>query len=161
MNRDSFKIKVGLAFVISHFLILVWTLTCSFLGGFKFPELTTTIGLLLPLFATYTSAIIRDIIRNAENHKKSNRTVNKPFQIITMFIIGLFFFYLFMIITLKAFNYGFQDFEQFKILLGISEAVFGAYIAQIIFSMYERVGTQAGQAAQTGSPEPAITVGKK
>jgi hypothetical protein len=45
-------------------------------------------------------------------------------------------FFLFVVITLKAFNYGFEDFEQLKLTVGLSEAVFGGYVARLIFSIY-------------------------
>ena len=147
MKNLSFKTKVGLYFVISHFLILILILVCKFMGGFSFDELTTTIGLVVPLFATYTSSIIKDIVKNAQVTPSIEKLYSAPFRFITLFLIGLFFAYLVTIVVMKAFNYGFEDFEQFKILLGLSEAIFGAYIAQIIFSMYEHASVQASDKA--------------
>lgn len=154
MLNQSFKTTVGLAFVIGHFIILIWIFICKFLGGFKFEELTTTIGLVIPLFATYSTSIIRDIVTNSEGTVDSGKRYNKPFRFITLFLSTLFFVYLFAIITIKAFNWGFEDFEQFKLLLGLSETIFGAYIAQILFSMYQRVDApqQALPTNKTGNP---------
>jgi hypothetical protein len=145
MKNLSFKTQVGLGFVISHFLILILILVCKFMGGFSFDELTTTIGLVIPLFATYTSSIIKDIVKNAQVTATIENSYSAPFRFITLFLIGLFFAYLVLIIILKAFNYGFENFEQFKILLGLSEAIFGAYIAQIIFSMYDHISTKSSE----------------
>jgi hypothetical protein len=132
----NFRTKIGLAFIISHFTIIVYAFICKFLGGYTFEELTTLIGLLVPLFASYTTAVIKDIIKHNQELTEAEIRYSKPFRFITIFICTLFILFLFSIITIKAFNYGFEDFEQLKLTVGLTEAIFGGYVAQLIFSIY-------------------------
>src|ERR1041384_4931145 len=110
----NFRTKIGLFFVVAHFTIIVYVFLCKFLGGFTFDELTTLIGLLIPLFSAYTSAVIKDIIRHNQETTEKEIKYSKPFRIVIIFICSLFVLFLFTVITLKAFNYGFDDFEQLK-----------------------------------------------
>ncbi|MEO6175349.1 MAG: hypothetical protein ABIP27_09380 [Flavobacterium circumlabens] len=142
----NFRTKIGLLFVVTHFVILVYTFICKFLGGFTFEELTTLIALLIPLFSAYTTAVVKDIIKNNQQTADPEITYSRPFRFVIIFICSLFIIFLFTIITLKAFNYGFEDFEQLKLTVGVVEAIFGGYVAQLIFSIYtpEKTETPAG-----------------
>jgi hypothetical protein len=133
----DFRIKVGLFFVVTHFIILAWVLICKFMGGYTFEEMTTLIALLIPMFASYSTVIIKDIVKNAEVDQTNKVVYTAQFKFLTLFLCILFFGFLFTVIFLKAFNYGFEDFEQLKLTVGILESMFGAYVGQFIFSMYK------------------------
>jgi hypothetical protein len=139
----NFRTKIGLVFVVTHFFILIYIFICKFLGGFTFEELTTLIGLLIPLFSAYTTAVVKDIIKNNLQTGDQEIAYSRSFRFIIIFICSLFIIFLFTIITLKAFNYGFEDFEQLKLTVGLTEAIFGGYVAQLIFSIYTPEKTEA------------------
>lgn len=138
MEKNKFKNIIGLVLIVSHFLVIVLTIIYFFLGGFKFSELTTTISLIIPIYATYTSYIIKDIVKHSgeSKHKKKTYNYNKVYIFITLFVISLFNLFLISIISLKAFNIGFQDYDQFKILLALTETIFGVYVGQLIAKLF-------------------------
>ena len=57
--------------------------------------------------------------------------------ILTFFIPGIFVFVLISIIILKSFNIGFENFEQFKIMLGLLQTIFGAYMGLVLSSQFK------------------------
>jgi len=97
-------------------------------GGYLFEEMTTTIALIIPMMSVYTITIIKNIIATRTPKKMKSKTVIKEYTFLTYFIPCLFIFFLTAMILLKAFNVGFASFEQFKLMLAISETAFGAYV---------------------------------
>lgn len=133
----DFKTKTGLAFIICHFVLMIFAFVCMSLGGYEFEEFTTLIGFLLPMLAVYSTAIVKDIARNAQNKVKIAQEYSVEYRFLVKFVCTIFFLSLFVVIGLKGFNYGFRDFEQLKITIGLLEAIFGGYIAQLIFAIYK------------------------
>lgn len=134
----DFKIKTGLAFVICHFILMIFLFVCLMLGGYKFEEFTTLVGFLIPMLAGYTTAIVKDISRNVHSRKKLVKTYTPEYRFLVKFTCSIFFLSLFTVIGLRGFNYAFENFEQLKITVGLLEAVFGSYIAQLIFAVYKK-----------------------
>lgn len=106
-------------------------------GGFLFEEMTTTISLIIPMFAAYTTAILKYAIKNKEQINVKSKELNKVFVFISYSIPSLFIVFMVSLIILKACNIGFSSFEKFKLTLVSSETMFGAYIGFIISSLFE------------------------
>jgi hypothetical protein len=151
MTQTAFKNRLGITLVMTHFAIILYTLGCYFAHGFHFDELTTSISLMAPLFASYTTVIIRDMLQ--ETIVVNDRPANSALVFITFFLVSAFGIYLFVLVSVKAFNLGFGEFDQFKILLAISETVFGVYIGQIISSTYK--GGEGVQPAPQNQEDPS------
>ena len=136
MNKNKLQNILGIYLILSHFgiILLIFFL---FIPMNDFSQLTTTLGLVVPMFSVYSTAIIRYIIKNMENTIVSNQNVSKMFAFISFFIPTLFAIYLSSIIILKVYNYALSNFDHFKIIIGLSESFFGIYVGQIIASLYE------------------------
>ncbi len=137
MTRSQLKSRIGLFLIISHFAIILLVVILFLMEGFKFEEMTTTIALIVPMFSIYTTAIIKHIIANSRQRQGYSEAVTKEFVFITFFVPSLFVFFLTAIIVLKTLNIGFDKFEQFKIMLAVSETVFGAYVGLVMSSLFE------------------------
>jgi hypothetical protein len=111
-------------------------------GGFLFPQYTTILGMLLPLFAGYLSVIIKFFT----SHKYSpssdvhSPTMALPFIVLSFFFPTLFGVFLAGCIILAAKNMVFRDFDDVKIAVGLGESAFGIYIGQFIFSLFDSTG---------------------
>lgn len=149
----DFKTKTGLAFIICHIFLLIWAFVCKSLGGYEFEEFTTLVGFLIPMLAVYSTAIVKDIVKNAQNPKKELTTYSPAYKFLVKFICIIFFVSLFTVVGLKGFNAGFRDFEELKITIGLLEAVFGGYIAQLIFAIYKPVKSRPATPNKSG-PAP-------
>lgn len=139
----DFKTKTGLAFIICHIFLMIWAFVCKSLGGYEFEEFTTLVGFLIPMLAVYSTAIIKDIAKNAQNPNKAVASYTREYRFLVKFICTFFFLSLFVVVGMKGFNYGIKDFEELKITIGLLEAIFGGYMAQLIFAIYKPVKTRA------------------
>lgn len=137
MTREQLKSRIGLFLIISHFMIILLVVALFLFGGFKFEEMTTAVALIVPMFSIYTTAIIKHITTNSKQKKDSSEIITGEFVFITFFVPSLLIFFLISMIILKTLNVGFSDFEQFKIMLAISETVFGAYVGLVMSSLFE------------------------
>lgn len=161
MDFLSIKRRATLLLIGSHVLCVSWIIILYFLGGFAFEDLTTAIALLVPLFAGFTTMIVRDAVAQAspEARPEQNRQMPWAFRFLTLTFTAGFSVYLFVIVTLKGFNLGFRTFEEFKILLGVSETVFGVYVGILLPTLFthgaekkQLAGTTTGN--PTGTPRP-------
>jgi hypothetical protein len=144
---DFLRLKrtVTILMIVSHLLTFFWLLVLYFMGGFAFDDLTTSIALLMPLFAGFTTMIVKDTIAEAAPGAAAIRSRELPwsFGFLTLAFCGSFAVYLLLIVTLKGFNVGFSSFDQFKILLGVSETVFGVYVGYLMPTLFTQGGHPA------------------
>lgn len=137
MNENQLKITIGLSIIISHFLIIILIIFLRLLfKAFLFEEMTTTIALIIPMFSVYTTAIIKYIIANKNITQNEDVEVSRAYAFTSIMIPSIFVFFILFIILLKAFNVGFTSFDQFKIMLVLSETAFGTYVGIILTSMF-------------------------
>src|SRR4051794_35002533 len=137
MNEFSLRITIGLFMVTSHFLLIIFIFVSYVAGGFSFPEMTTTVGLVAPLFAGYTSVIIAFIVKNKSNVGKESNITNIAYAFLAFFLPCVFIAALSVVVLLKSYNKGFASFEDFKTSVGVIESAFGIYVGQFIYSMFE------------------------
>jgi len=136
MNKSLLKAVLSSILVLGHFLILTIVFVYS-LSGFTFSELTTTVAILLPVTSVYTSAVIREIIRDREGQEPVKGTYSISFALISLLLPLAFIVYLCGIVILKSFNLGIENFDQFKTLLVTGETIFAAYVGQVVHSMFD------------------------
>jgi hypothetical protein len=151
---DLLRLKrtITILMIMSHLVTFFWILVLYVFGGFAFDELTTAIALLMPLFAGFTTMIVKDTIAEAAPGAVAVQTRELPwsFGFLTLAFCGSFTAYLVLIVTLKGFNVGFSSFDQFKVLLGISETVFGVYIGYLMPILFTQGGHQPSRPPTDG-----------
>ena len=147
MTEVQLKSRVGLFLIISHFSIILFIVILYLFNGFLFEEMTTAIALIIPMFSIYTTAIIKHIIANRTQRQAWSKTGTGEYTFIVFFIPSLFVFFLVVIVFLNVFNV--VAFEQFKIMLGMSETAFGTYVGLILSSMFEIKESQSDKNKQT------------
>ena len=139
VNEHKLRMAVGFFLVISHFGVLVLVFSLHFAGGFSFSEMTTTVGLIAPLFAGYTSVILAFIVKNKDKIEESNHKITASYAVMSFFLPLLFVCCLTSIVVMKSHSVGFANFDDFKVLLALIEGAFGVYVGQFIYSMFEAV----------------------
>lgn len=137
MTETKLRNQIGIFIILSNILVILSTLVMFFLDGFLAEEVTTIIALIVPMFSVYTTAIIKNIIENSKNIKDESPIVSSQYVFISWLFPTLFTLYLLALIFLKAFNIGFDTFDQFKQFLVGSETIFGAYVGLIVSSMFK------------------------
>jgi hypothetical protein len=154
MSEYNVKLLVGGIMIAAHFLLMILIVSLYMVHGLAFTEMTTTIGLIGPLFAGYTSVIFAFVIKHKNRMDLGNERVNLAYAVTSSFVPIIFVVALFIAVICKAWNIGFSDFENFKVTIGVIQGAFGVYVGQFIYSMFE-----AAKPAGTGlAPTPAAPI---
>ena len=134
INETKLKRIIGVFLITSHFCVIFLVVVLYAFDKFTDSELSTTIGLILPLFTAYTTAIIRQFLNEKScDYKAQPELFPKIF--VTFFIPSIFVLFIFSIIMWKSF--GSLGFNSFTTLLGISETSFGGYVGMIVKEMFK------------------------
>jgi hypothetical protein len=131
------KIGVGIFMIVTHFGILLSIFAFWISGGFLFDEMITALGLIAPLFAGY-STVIFSYIADHNKMKPPSEPVTVSYRVVSFLVALLFAVVVGGAVVLWAFKIGFTDFEQFKIVVGLLEGMFGVYVGQFIYSMFPK-----------------------
>jgi hypothetical protein len=144
MDFLRLKRTITIIMVVSHLLTFFWLIILYFMKGFAYPDLTTSIAMLLPLFAGFTTSIIKDAIAEATPGAAAIVTRQLPWNygFLMLMFCGSFSVYLLLIVTLKGFNLGFNSFDEFKMLLAASETAFGIYVGYMMPILFTHGGPQ-------------------
>ena len=139
MNKAKLKNIVSYILIPSHLIVLGIAFVLYIKGGYSFEEFTTLLLIIVPLYATYTTLIIRYLTKDVPppTTTTTTTTLNPARTFFTIALPILLTIYFCTIIYLKAYNIGFDSFENFKGLLGVSEVIFGIYVGQFIQSLYD------------------------
>ena len=89
MNKLTLKKSLGLFLVISHFVIILLIILSYLIGGFLFDEMTTTLGLIVPMFGLYSTAIIKFIVATSDQLHAQPEPVSKAYVFVSFFIINV------------------------------------------------------------------------
>ncbi len=155
MTESTLRIATAGLFVVSHFLTLVLVGALYLKRGFTFEETTTTIAIIAPLFAGYTTLIVKHIIanRNRKSDPSTSPIQSGLFVFVSLFIPVVFICVIVSMVLVRAYNAGISDFEQFKILLGIVEGAFAVYVGLIINALFTTPGNQGADRYRDEPPE--------
>ena len=137
MKESRLKNSVSFFIIGFHFGIILLTICLWAIGGFLFEEMTTTVALIIPMFSIYTTAVIKHIIATKSINNIKNKNISSAYVFLTFFILSFYVISLISMIFLKSFNIAFSNFEQFKVMLGVIQTAFGAYVGLILSSMFE------------------------
>ena len=141
MTMHAHKISLGIFLVVTHFGILLSIFAFWIKGGFLFDEMITALGLIAPLFAGY-STVIFAYITDHQRGTPPPEPVTVSYRVTSFFVALMFAVVVGGAVVLWAYKIGFTDFEQFKIVVGLLEGLFGVYVGQFIYSMFPKMVTQ-------------------
>lgn len=138
MTESKTRTALGLFLVVSHFAVLVLIITLHFFGGFTFDEMTTAVAIITPMFASFTTVIVSQVIAERTQFRAASKQVSMAFVFLSFFFPVLLVAYLVAIILLRAFNVAIENFENFKGLLALGETAFAVYIGQFVKSLFKQ-----------------------
>lgn len=125
------KTTLGFLVIFGKLSVILLILAVHFINkGFLAGELTTTIGLVTPIFATSVTAIVAYFLKDSFQ-KDRITSVSAPKAVITFLFPFLLTAFLIAMVFLKI-NYQFDSFETFKTMFIIGETTFGVYFVQIM-----------------------------
>ena len=134
MRESLFKKILGLTIICIHIFIVFLILYYKNDNQFGDEDLKIALSIIIPLFATYMTLIIKDFIDERYLKKNEDKKINFSFIIITtLFTVGIFLSII-CVLDSQA-NNGYSS-EDFAFYLSIPESVFGLYLGMIFKSLY-------------------------
>ncbi len=138
MSENSLRSLIGLLLIFLHFIIMALVFVIFLNGGFRYDEFTTSMAIIAPMFAGYTTAIVIHFSRNRFNTVDDSREITMIFAMLSSLFPMAFFVGLCSCIIMFASGHVFDDFEQFKGTLTLLEGLFAAYVANFVYTLFEK-----------------------
>ena len=116
MSEQALASLIAIIFLISNFLTIFLVVAMYALRGFTFDEMTTTIAILIPVFLTYTTVIIKFAVKHRDQTVRADQQTPQTFLFTfsALFVSSMFVVAILALVLLRAFNLGVSSFEQFK-----------------------------------------------
>jgi hypothetical protein len=138
MTEHELKVKLGVTLVASHFGILMLLMVLFAAGGFRFEDFTTTVAIIVPMFAGYSTAVTTFIVNDRHSRNTRSPRVSSVYTMMSFAFPLVFTLILASAILAQSFGVVFRDFEQFKQALVLIEGTFAIYVGRFVYSMFER-----------------------
>jgi hypothetical protein len=137
MTESSIRNLNTYGLAVSELGLVILAIALWIFHGFDFSELTTTIAIIVPIFASHVALIIGYVIANRGNTLDASKVVSHEFGVLSFafWIVLVLLIATFML--LKAFNVAFQNFEEFKVLVATAEIILGGFIGKFIEALYK------------------------
>ncbi len=135
--------------MILHFGILALVFVTFLRGGFRFDEFTTSVAIIVPMFAGYTTAIVVYFSKNRFRIDDKSQDITAVYAIMSTAFPLTLFVALSASVLLFATSEVFKNFEEFKGTLTLLETVFSAYVAKFVYTLFEKVSPTEKQASES------------
>lgn len=138
MTERQLKYRAGLFLIGSHVGLVIFAIILFFNKGFDIDEFTTVMAVITPVFAGYTTSIVAFIIKDAKIMEDTSAQVSRAYAGLSFGMPLLLVVMVAMAVGMKAFNYVFANFEDFKRFLLLLESLFAAYAGMFVYSLFEQ-----------------------
>jgi hypothetical protein len=138
------KLKRRLLYLMLAIKLVVigWLFTEWQSGGFSADQFSGTLGLLIPVFTTYTGVMIREVIELSQADPQAQPAPaeqpqrSRSFQWLAFGVLAAYGLGLLLIISLRP--QGVISYAQMNTFLTLLEAGFGIYVGRIVFSLFKK-----------------------
>jgi hypothetical protein len=137
MTESSIRNLNTYGLVFSELGIIILAFVLWIFHGFDFSELTTTIAIIFPIFASHVALIIGYVIANRDKTPDVSKLVSREFGVLSVIFWIVLVMLIAMFMLLKAFNVAFQNFEEFKAVVTLAEIILGGSIGKFTKALYE------------------------
>ena len=138
ITEHRFKNQVLYLLLAAKLLLVGWVFTVWESGGFTNEQFISVIGIIVPVFATYLTLVIKDAAKHRHTDAPlDNRIVKRSFQTTAYWLIGSYAFVLLLVINLRGQGI-LNQFGQMTALLSTVESGLGVYIGQIVFALFKK-----------------------
>lgn len=137
MTESGTRSAVGAFLIIAQILIVILAIVIHIKHGLTFDELTTTIALILPMFAVHTAAIAKYFTAHRTAVVENGPRVNGTFAFLAFLMPALFAMYLVGVLMARGFGVAFVAPEQLKWAIGLAETIFAVYLGIFLGTLFE------------------------
>lgn len=122
---------LGAKLIVIGFVLTLWQS-----GSFTNEQFMATLGLLIPVFATYLTLMFKDRVSRRHALPHPDTYVTKSFQRTAIGLVIAYALTLLGVINLRG--PGIISFVQMNTLLALVESGMGAYVGQVIFALFKK-----------------------
>ncbi len=128
--EHRFKLRIALLMIATKVVVIGWVLFHMRRGVSYFLEGPAAIGILLPVFSAYMTAIWDDLLhaRYVDDAEKPQRYIRKPLLYVAYFVFPVYIIALISIINLKITGH----IESMSTYFAMIETALGIYIGRMI-----------------------------
>jgi hypothetical protein len=137
MKYAQLQQSVGLLVIVGHVIIILMIFFYFSRGGLLFEEMTTSLALISPMLAVYTTAIIKQFQQSKYQEDAEGLMLSGPFIAITFVFPTIYLILIGAFVVFRANRTVFTSFNQFSATLGILESVFGVYAGQTLSALFD------------------------
>jgi len=137
MTEVKLKYTLGMFIVLSHVVVILYTLVLFIVHGFSFSQFTTLLAIIIPMLAGYTTSIVAFVIKDRHRLSSKSKQVTTSFVVLSFLFPGVFILVILVAVTLQAFSLSFDNFEDFKATLVLIEGAFAVYVGKFVASLFE------------------------
>ena len=150
MQEQKFKYRFGLYLILSHLIIIISLVLLRIMGGFDQEEFSTLLGIIMPMFSGFTTAILFFIIEDRHNTSQSGgQPLSSAYRFLAFTFTSLFILAITTCVWLQAFNLAFDNFEDFKAFILSVESVFAVYCGYLVYAIFKKIVKPEGQNTAT------------
>ena len=130
------SLKQHLMFLMLGLKVVVigWLYTQFESGGYAKNEFLGLMGVMVPVFTTYTGVMFKEFVDRRHGHQDSGLHVSRTFQLTSYFVLLGYGLICILILGLKP--QGKWDYAQISTWLTLLEAGLGVYVGRLIFSLF-------------------------
>ncbi|MFZ4428633.1 MAG: hypothetical protein ACOYOO_15855, partial [Saprospiraceae bacterium] len=118
-------------------LIVVFVFTLWESGGLKTEEFISVTGIIVPVFVTYLTLILKEAAQNRHlDAVVDGRIIKRSFQLTAYWLFGAYFVAIVLVINLRGQGV-LSEFSHLTGLLSGLETGLGVYVGQIVFTLFK------------------------
>jgi Effector-associated domain 11 len=138
IEEHRFKNQILYLLLAAKVTVVVWLFTLWESGPFTHEQFISVVGIIVPVFATYLTLVIKDAAQNRHiDAPLDTRIIKRSFQYTTYWLIGIYVVVLLSVINLRGQGV-LKEFGQMTTLLSMVESGLGVYIGQIVFALFKK-----------------------
>lgn len=132
------KLKNRLLWLVAcaKLLVIAFVYTLWESGSFTNDQFMATVTLLVPVFVTYLSLMMKDQVERRHLIAHPDKRVKKSFERMTYALIVIYALVLLIVINLRG--PGTISFNQMNGFLALVESGLGVYVTQVIFTLFKK-----------------------
>ena len=133
MNEKTLRNTIGVFILLTHFGLLLLVVGLTVVDKFSRREMFTTIGIMLPLFATYATIIVKEFLAAPNSSARSPQATSQ--RIFVSFLIPVLAASM-LLTAIFWKSFGSLGFDDFTGLVAVTETAFGVYIGYVVKSLF-------------------------
>jgi hypothetical protein len=120
--------------VVSHFLVILLIIGFRIVERFTDETLKVSLPIVIPLFATYTTLVVKYFIDTSNQVNIDSPSISRNFTFISFFIPTVFVVVILAIVLKQGIKP--VSLESFAVMLGLGESIFGIYLGYIFKELF-------------------------